>query len=592
MSQNNNNTIERVLNRRRVLEGMAATGVIATAGCLGDDDDDGDDSDGDDTDPSDDGDDGDDSEPSDDGDDGDDGEPSEDVNPFENEKFRRGMTRLIPREAVIEQIFGGNATALGGPISPGLGAYWDEEHEQGLLDEYVGEDQEAAEQLLDEAFDELGIEPPFELSFITNVNRTRERWMEVIQQTMDETEYFDAELDIQPFDELVAFLLDPEGAAQSTDVVGIGWTGGSDPNGHVEQILHSSQAVPNGFNWTLYEDDTVDQLIEDGQQELDEDARVDIYHELQEYLAQQVPSAFMWTGDRIDVVLPDSVENWQPYPNSSFRYWALYRPTVDQMATPADGSESAEFTASLGANPSTPDPTIVTDATSNSAVGTMCYESLIDLPFDLAELRPCLATDWEQVDDTTWDVDVREGVEFHTGDELTPEDVVFSVNRMAGTTNDATVSFVEEMNIDGQTVTFHTDAPHAPFLNDVGSVPILPSGPDGISENPDEDDFGFDGDSAGTGPWILEEWAPEDRVTLSRNENYWYDGEDYPVQPPWETVTLRVVPEQVNQHEAILNGELDMIDNAAPFELDIFDGEDPEVITGPAVGFDFISYPL
>ncbi len=563
---------------------MAAGGAVATAGCLGDDDE-GDDTDSDDGAP-----DGtDDSDDTDDGDD--DSEP--DVNPFQNAKFRRGMTRLIPREAVIEQIFGGYATALGGPISPGLGTYWDEEHEQQLLDENVGEDPDAAAELLDEAFEELGIEKPFELSFITNVNRTRERWMEVIQQTMDDTEYFDAELDIQPFDQLVPFLLDPEGASQSTDVVGIGWTGGSDPNGHVEQLLHSDAHVPDGFNWNLYSNEEVDQLIEEGQQELDTEARVDIYHELQELLAQEVSEAFMWTSDQIDVVLPDSVDNWRPYPNSSLRYWALYRPTVDQVAQPADGSDSAEFSASLGANPSTADPTIVTDATSNSAVGTMCYEALIDLTFDLSEFRPCLATDWEQADDTTWTLDIREGVQFHNGSELTPDDVVFSVNRMSGTTNDATVSYVDEMNIDGQTVTVHTEFPYAPFLNDFGAgVPILPSDVDGISENPSEDDFGFTEQSAGTGPFTLQQWAPEDRVELARFEDYWYDGDDYPGTAPWETVIFRPVPEQEQQHQAILNGELDMIDNAAPFELEIFDGEDPEVITGPAVGFDFISYPV
>jgi peptide/nickel transport system substrate-binding protein len=255
--------------------------------------------------------------------------------PYSNPKFRRGMTRLIPRNEVIEAIFGNNATALAGPVSPGLGSYWDEEHEQRLLDEYVGQDEEAAMQLLDEAFEEEDIEPPFELSLITNVNRTRERWMEVIQQTLDETEYFNASLDIQEFSALVPFLLDPEGAAQSTDIVGIGWTGGSDPDGHIEELQSSDFHVPDGFNWNLYSNEEVDELIEEGQTTVDVDERREVYQELQELLAQESPSAWMWTSDQIDVVDTTSVDGWQAYPNSSFRYWALYRPSVDVIAEPA-----------------------------------------------------------------------------------------------------------------------------------------------------------------------------------------------------------------------------------------------------------------
>ncbi len=260
------------------------------------------------------------------------------VEPYTNEKFRRGMTQLIPRDDIIEAIFGGNATALAGPISPGLGTFWDEEHEQELADEYVGEDPEAGIQLMEEALEEEGFDDddlPIEVEFITNVNRTRERWMEEIQATMDETEFLDADLNVQDFDALVDFLVDPDGAAQSVDVVGIGWTGGSDPDGHVEDLLHSDFHVPDGFNWNLYENEEVDELIDAGQTTVDVDERIDVYRDLQEVLAQDVPAAYMWTGDQIDVVDTSTVEGWQPYPNSSFRYWALYRPSVGVVAQPA-----------------------------------------------------------------------------------------------------------------------------------------------------------------------------------------------------------------------------------------------------------------
>jgi peptide/nickel transport system substrate-binding protein len=163
--------------------------------------------------------------------------------------------------------------------------------------------------------------------------------MEVVQQRLDDTEYFDAKLDVRSFDDLVPFILNPEGAAESTDVVGIGWTGGSDPNGHVEQLLDSSQHVPDGFNWNLYENEEVDQLIEDGQTTLDVDERRQIYSDLQQVLAEESPTAFMWTGDKIDVVNSDSVADiryWQPHPNSSLRYDTLYAPVRGEIVVPPE----------------------------------------------------------------------------------------------------------------------------------------------------------------------------------------------------------------------------------------------------------------
>ena len=259
--------------------------------------------------------------------------------PFTNQKFRRGITRLIPAGEVIESVFGGNATEIAGPVSPGLGAYFDEEFVQGLLDDTIGEDREAGLELLEEAFDEEDIEPPFEIDFITNVNRTRERWMEIIQQTMDDTEFFDADLDVRAFDDLVPFLLDPEGAAQTTDVVGIGWTGGSDPDGHANDLLNSDRHVPDGFNWNLYENEEMDELLDAGVSTVDVDERREIYNDLQELVAEDVPLANMWTGDVIDIVNPDGVESldqWSPHPNASNRYNTLYKPHLDEVVYPPE----------------------------------------------------------------------------------------------------------------------------------------------------------------------------------------------------------------------------------------------------------------
>ena len=44
-------------------------------------------------------------------------------------------------------------------------------------------------------------------------------------------------------------------------------------------------------------------------------------------------------------------------------------------------------------------------------------------------LKPLLATSWKSIDDKTWEVNIRDGVKFHDGSELTADDVKFSIER-------------------------------------------------------------------------------------------------------------------------------------------------------------------
>jgi len=81
------------------------------------------------------------------------------------------------------------------------------------------------------------------------------------------------------------------------------------------------------------------------------------------------------------------------------------------------------------------------DLREQSNVGTrmsaMYVERLIDLNYQGAlEQVPGLATAWRRVDDRTVELDLRRGVRFHNGDEMTADDVAFSFGpqRMFGET--------------------------------------------------------------------------------------------------------------------------------------------------------------
>src|SRR5258708_12979885 len=47
------------------------------------------------------------------------------------------------------------------------------------------------------------------------------------------------------------------------------------------------------------------------------------------------------------------------------------------------------------------------------------------------EIKPALATDWRFAEDNSLDLTIRQGVKFHDGSTLSPDDVVYTINMAA-----------------------------------------------------------------------------------------------------------------------------------------------------------------
>ena len=63
-------------------------------------------------------------------------------------------------------------------------------------------------------------------------------------------------------------------------------------------------------------------------------------------------------------------------------------------------------------------------------IKSQVYEPLIYRTAD-NKLEPCLATEWTWQDDTTLVLKIREGVKFHNGETLTAQDALFSLQKVA-----------------------------------------------------------------------------------------------------------------------------------------------------------------
>lgn len=163
-----------------------------------------------------------------------------------------------------------------------------------------------------------------------------------------------------------------------------------------------------------------------------------------------------------------------------------------------------------------------TTATITRDVTSQMYETLFTLDENFA-VTPMLAEDYVVEDDgRRWTIDLRQGVMFHNGKEMTSEDVVASLERWAerGASGGTLFSTVDSLNaIDDYTIEFELSEP-------LGILPsylteILQFGaiyPKEIVEaaGPNEQITEF----IGTGPFKFEEHLPDRYIRMSRFEDY------------------------------------------------------------------------
>ena len=134
---------------------------------------------------------------------------------------------------------------------------------------------------------EAGHEDGFDVSILTNDSPERVNTAIYLQESLQE---IGINLEVQQM-EWGAYL--EETAAGNHDMFVLGWstvTGDADYGTY--PLFHSSMHGDSG-NRSFLSDDTVDELLEAGRRETDEEARLQIYSELQEQLVEAAPMAYI-----------------------------------------------------------------------------------------------------------------------------------------------------------------------------------------------------------------------------------------------------------------------------------------------------------
>lgn len=180
----------------------------------------------------------------------------------------------------------------------------------------------------------------------------------------------------------------------------------------------------------------------------------------------------------------------------------------EASGSPAQGGD---FIYGLATEVDNLDPFQATTADARSIYFNI-YEGLLKCD-PSGQFQPAIASDYTVSDDgLTYTFTLRDGVVFHNGNPVTTEDVLYSIQLAI----DSQITGYDNIDTftapDDKTIVITLKTPDGDFPAEVCQA-IVPKDSDNngeLAQNP-----------IGTGPFQLTDFAVQDHLTLSRNENYW-----------------------------------------------------------------------
>ncbi len=148
-------------------------------------------------------------------------------------------------------------------------------------------------------------------------------------------------------------------------------------------------------------------------------------------------------------------------------------------------------------------------------------------------IEPDLAESWIQPSDRTYVFKLRKGVRWHSkapvnGRELTADDVKYTYERfltVKGNPSRSMLGLVEKIDaLDRYTVRFALSEPFGWFLDYLATTVMWVVAPEAVERF---GDLRRAEACIGTGPWMLERYEPNVRLTFVRNPNYFFPGLPY-----------------------------------------------------------------
>jgi len=262
-----------------------------------------------------------------------------------------------------------------------------------------------------------------------------------------------------------------------------------------------------------------------------------------------------------------------------------WRPALGTAAAQATPTPGGAVNMGIAADVQSFDPPIPSD---NMSIWTMLniYDQLLRVAKDGRSVEPCLAESYELSDDLlTYTFKLRPGVVFHDGTPLKASDVKYCLDRVSFAEESAWLSLFTAVDRteapDDATFVLKAKQPWAPMVANMGlfAASIYPEaahkaqGP-ALFEKP-----------IGTGPFILESWQKGAAITLTKNPDYWLEG-----QPYLDEVVFSIVADANTRIVQLQGGDLDIAGDVPFSQIESIDlDENIDVQVAPVGRVDYVA---
>lgn len=246
------------------------------------------------------------------------------------------------------------------------------------------------------------------------------------------------------------------------------------------------------------------------------------------------------------------------------------------------------------------DPAAINARTPSEVVSNL-YDTLVDIPAeDLTKIRPMLAEKWVIADDKrSITFTLRKGATFSSGNPVTAEDAAWSLQRAVkmggvGAADIMLWGFTKD-NVEG-------------LIKASGEQTLVVALPEAVSTdlvlfslagaslgivdkktalknevNGDMAQGWLKSNSAGSGPYKLTQWRPNDILLCDVRNDYWGGA------PEMKRVVMRHIPESGNMRLQIEAGDVDVGQYMASGDIEALEAKGAVVDPGPGLGFYYIA---
>ncbi|MCK6265534.1 ABC transporter substrate-binding protein [Vibrio sp. ZSDE26] len=198
----------------------------------------------------------------------------------------------------------------------------------------------------------------------------------------------------------------------------------------------------------------------------------------------------------------------------------------------------------------------------------MVFDPLVRYTQEL-DFEGRLASEWKRVDDTTFRFTLREGVKFHSGNELTADDVVWTFDRLKNSPDFKAIfePYEKMVKVDDYTVEIISKGAYPLVLQTATYIFPMDSKfySGSTADGSDKSEVVKHGNSfastnvSGTGPFIVTQREQGVQVVFERFGDYWDENTGNV-----DKLTLVPIKEDATRVAALLSGGVDMIAPVAP----------------------------